>query len=153
LTRKLLLVSVIALLSFIGAWEEAPAVVKVGAGLFVVGDDVSPLGRLVVDVLPLWFVTVSIDVEYWFFSVTSQQLLPFLTASMPLIFRVAVGIAPIVVISSQGIGLVPDTFAVKGGLEVPVGPLGIFGEALVLVSSHDVYSDGYYLAFGVTLGF
>ena len=118
-----------------------------------VGNGFAPLGRVVMDVLPLIFVTLSVDVEYWLFSSSSQQLLPFLTASMPLIFRATVGAAPIVSISSQGIGLVPHTLAVKGGLEVPVGPLGIFGEALFLVSSQDVFSDGVYLAFGVTLGF
>jgi hypothetical protein len=118
-----------------------------------VGNGFAPLARVVVDVLPLLFVTLSLDAEYWLFSASSQQLLPFLTASMPLIFQATVGIAPIISVGSQGIGLVPRTLAVKGGLGVPVGPLGIFGEALFLVSYQDVYSDGLYLAFGVTLGF
>ncbi len=143
----------IVLLSLVGSSQEASALLRVGAGVAFVGDGFTPLGRVVVDVLPLLFVTVSLDAEYWLFSVGSQQLLPFLTANMPLIFRATAGIAPIVTISSQGIALVPHTLAVKGGLEVPVGPLGIFGEALFLVSSRDVYSDGFYVAVGVTLGF
>ncbi len=137
-----------------GAWgaEEAGAFVRVGAGLAVVGDSFAPLGRVVVDVLPLWFITLSVDAEYWLFSASSHQLLPFMALSLPLIFPVTLGAAPIVTLSSQGVGVVPATLAIKGGLGLFVGPFGVFGEMLVIVSAPQSFVDGIFFAAGVTVG-
>lgn len=140
---------------------DVSASLRAGAGIASVGGGLAPLGRVAVDLLPLSFFTLSVDAEYWFFSLGSQQLLPFfalgMSVSMPWILQATVGMAPVVsILPSQGIkgiSVVPHTLVVKAGLEVPAGPLGIFGEALFLVSASDAYSDGAFFALGVTLEF
>lgn len=129
------------------------AFLRVGGGVGLVGGGIAPVGRVVLDVLPLWFLTLSIDVEYWIFSASSQQLLPFIALTMPLIFHTTVGAAPILSLSAKGVGLVQDTLALKGGLGVFVGPLGLFSEALFLVSASEAFVNGTFFAFGITVGF
>ncbi|OGF56873.1 MAG: hypothetical protein A2Z21_08855 [Candidatus Fraserbacteria bacterium RBG_16_55_9] len=146
----------IIFLGLTGMPEDTSASIRAGVGVASVGSGFAPLGRVAVDILPLGFLTLSVDAEYWFFSLGSQQLLPFFAASMsvstPLTVQATVGMAPVVSISPQ-IGVVPRTLIVRAGLEMPVGSLGIFGEVLFLVSSSDAYSDGAFFAFGATLGF
>jgi len=130
---------------------EAFGLVRVGGGVGLIDAGLVPMGRLVIDVLPLWFITLSLDTEYWLISADRHRLLPFVALSSPLIFHATVGAAPLVTISSQGLGL-PGALALKGGLEVFIGPLGLFGEGLFFVSSREI-SAGPLFALGLTLGF
>lgn len=133
--------------------REAGALIRVGGGLGLVGGEVAPLGRVAFDVLPLVLVTVSFDPELWIFSAGNQQLLPFVTARTALILPVFAGVAPIVTISSQGIGLVSNTLAFKGGVGAPIGPLELFLEGIFIATPIPEVVDGPFLAAGVTLGF
>jgi len=130
---------------------EAEALIRVGGGLVVIEGEFAPLGRVVLDVIPLWFIAVSLDAEYWLLSADHQRLLPFVTLSSPLIFRITVGAAPIVTISPLGIGILPNTLAFKGGVGVPFGPLQLFLEG-VFIAAPEV-AERPFLAAGVMLGF
>ena len=138
---------------FIGPAQEAAALIRVGGGLGLVGGEVALLGRITLDVLPLLLITLSLDPELWVFSAGNQQLLPFVTARMSLILSVFVGVAPIVTISSQGIGLVSNTLAFKGGVGAPIGPLELFAEGIFIATPFPEVVNGLFLAAGVTLGF
>lgn len=110
------------------------------------------MGRLVIDVLPLWFIALSLDIEYWLISSDNHRLLPFVTLSSPLIFHAMVGAAPIVTISPQGVAL-SEALALKGGIGVFIGPLGLFGEGLITISAPQGPPLEPFFALGLTLGF
>jgi hypothetical protein len=139
-------------LGLIGTFGEVSALIRVGGGVGFVEEGLAPLGRMVLEVIPLWFIALSLDVEYWFLPAEGQWLLPFVALSSPLIFHATVGAAPIVTISPQGVGL-SDALALKGGIEVFIGPLGLFGEGLLFISSSEEISAGPFFAVGATLGF
>jgi hypothetical protein len=143
----------VVLCSFIVPVQEAGALIRVGGGLGLVGGEVAPLGRVTLDVLPLVLVTLSFDPELWIFSAGNQQLLPFVTVRTALILNVFVGVAPIVTISAQGIGLVSNTLAFKGGVGAPIGPLEVFVEGIFIATPIPEIVNGPFLAAGVTLGF
>jgi len=133
--------------------EETPALMRVGGGLGYVEAEFVPMGRLVIDVLPLWFIALSLDTEYWLISADRHWLLPFVTLSSPLIFHVKVGAAPVVTISPQGLAWVPGALAFKGGIEVFMGPLGLFGEGLLMIATLQTLPLEPFFAAGLTLGF
>ena len=112
---------------------EVRALVRVGGGVGFVGGEAAPVGRVVLDVLPLWFIALSLDVEYWLLP-DRGELLPFLTASTTLILQATLGAGPLLAfrladeerkIALQGVGL-------KAGIGTALGPLGLFAEAIVL---------------------
>lgn len=113
----------------------------------------APLGRVVLDVVPLWFIALSLDVEYWLLSADEGWLLPFVTLSSPLIFHITVGAAPIVMISPLSVEVVPNALAFKGGVGVPFGPLQLFLEGVFIATAVAEVMDGPFLAAGVMLGF
>ena len=137
-----------------GILHDASGAIRVGGGLGLIGGELTPFGRIVLEVFPLLLVTLSLDLEYWVFSASSQQLLPFVTVSMPLIFKASVGFAPILSISTQGISLIAGTLAIKGNVGALIGPLELFAETILLASpAQQVLLDGPFLAAGVMLGF
>jgi hypothetical protein len=138
----------------VGILHDASGAIRVGGGLGLIDGELTPFGRMVLDILPLLLVTFSLDFEYWVFSANSQQLLPFVTVSMPLIFKASVGFAPILTISTQGVSLIAGTLAIKGNIGALIGPLELFMETILLASpAQQGLLDGPFLAAGVTLGF
>lgn len=133
--------------------------VRVGGGAGVVGDGAAPMGRLAVEVLPLWFVNVAIDTEVWLVPDGGPWIMPFLTVSTPILFKATVGVAPLVEFSKGRASIPPSVAALKAGVSAPVGPLELFGEAIFFVlpgaGVPDELSDlgRPVFAFGATLGF
>lgn len=133
--------------------------VKVGAGAGVVGNEGAPVGRLAIDVLPLWFITTAIDTEVWLIPDGGPWLIPFLTVSAPLLFEATVGIAPLIDLREPSEFMPPSVAALKAGVSAPVGPLALFGEAIFFVSPTEGVPTSVaelgrpIFAFGVTIEF
>lgn len=133
--------------------------VKVGAGAGVIGNEGAPVGRLAIDILPLWFITAAIDTEVWLVPDGGPWLMPFLTVSAPLLFEASVGIAPLIDLREPSESVPPSVAALKAGVSAPVGPLALFGEAIFFVApSEEVPTSVAELgrpnfAFGVTVEF
>lgn len=137
----------------------ADAGIRVGGGAGVIGDEAAPMARAAFDVLPLWFITVAVDAEVWLTPSDGPWLMPFLTVSMPVLFKATVGVAPLIEVAGGATSFPPSVAALKAGISAGVGPLELFGEALFFVSPGagiptSVEELGRPIfAFGVTLGF
>lgn len=116
-------------LALAGLSVDASAFVRVGGGLGVMGNEFVPLARLILDV-PLWFLTISLDTEFWLHPGGQRWLLPFVVVSAPLILQTSLGLAPFIALSAQGVSLATSGVVLKGGIGTALGPLGLFGEAL-----------------------
>lgn len=131
---------------------EALALVRVGGGVGFLGEGmgIAPLGRIAFDLLPLWFIAFSVDVEYWLLP-DRGELLPFLTLSTTMIWRATVGAAPVLTISGEGLSV---EWALKAGLGASLGPIGLFAETLFFLLGSELDLSGELrLAVGATLGF
>lgn len=150
---------VLVIVSLVGFVVPSEAGVRVGGGMGIVADERAPMGRLVVDILPLWFIAVSLDTEIWLRSRDQQWLFPFATVSTPLIFQATVGVAPFIARSSEGVAVAANTAVLKGGLGTAVGPLGLFGEVLFFIAPSEGVPESIpelgrpIFAVGLTIGF
>lgn len=139
---------------------EGLALIRVGGGVGLVGEERAPMGRIVLDVLPLWFLALSLDVEYWHLP-DRGELLPFVSVSTTVIWQATVGAAPVLAISEGGLSMDAGLeWAFKAGLGASLGPVGLFAEALFLTGSAlargpalDPSQGELRFAVGVTLGF
>ena len=141
---------------------EALALVRVGGGVGIMGEEMAPMGRIALDLLPLWFITFSVDVEYWLLP-DRGELLPFVTLSTTMIWQATVGAAPVLAISEGGLSMPMDSgleWALKAGLGASLGPVGLFAEALLFTRSvfglgpePDLSQGELRFAVGATLGF
>lgn len=154
--NRLVLVSLgmgIVLLGLVSLSVDASTRVQVGGGAAPFGDGFVPFGRVTVDLLSFDFGTVGAAAEFWYIAGDSQWLYPFVTFTAPVIFEPSLGLAPIIDISSQGIELISIALALKGSAAIYLGPLGLFGEALTLVSPQYGFSGIFLFNIGLTLGF
>ena len=133
--------------------DKALARIHVGVGMGSMGEDFVPLGRVVVDVFDLGIGVLAIDAEYWFIAAGSQWLFTFATFKFPVLFEPVLGVAPIISVSAQDIGLVTVAFAVKGGIGLSLGPWGLFGETILFVSPTYGFSDEPSFTLGLSLSF
>ena len=143
----------IACLGLLLLGVDASARIQLGGGMASLGESFVPFGRVAIDVLPLGFATVAVDAEYWFITGSSQWLFPFATFSFPLILQPSLGVAPIVSISSVGIRLGTIAFALKGGIGLSLGPLGLFAEAILNISPQFGFSKATLFTLGLALSF
>lgn len=154
--------AVAVLVGLIGAMLMASAGeagVRVGGGAGLIGDEAAPMGRIAVDILPLWFVTAAIDTEVWLVPNGDLWAIPFLTLSAPLLFKATVGVAPLIEVAGGEVAFPPSVAALKAGVSAGVGPFELFGEAMFFVLPGGGLPESVaelgrpIFAFGVTLGF
>lgn len=149
----------VGLLTAMAVAPTGDAEVKIGAGAGVIGNEGAPVARLAIDVLPLWFITAAMDTEVWLVPDGGPWLMPFLTVSAPLLFEATVGVAPLFDLREPRESVPPSVAALKAGVNAPVGPLALFGEAIFFISPGEGVPSSVaelgrpIFAFGVTIEF
>jgi len=107
---------------------EALGLVRVGGGVGFVDGETALVGRVILDVLPLWFIALSLDAEYWHLP-DRGELLPFLSVSTTVLARVTLGAGPLLALADGGVGF--QGLGLKAGIGTALGPLGLFAEGIL----------------------
>lgn len=152
-----LLLAVLGALALPFPSPEAMGLLRIGGGIGFVDEERAPVGRMIWDALPLWFIALSLDVEYWSLA-DRHELMPFATLSTTFIGQVTVGAAPVLAISREDLPRLDLRWALKAGLGTSLGPLGVFVESLYVTGSAlefapDLSRGKLRFVVGATLGF
>jgi hypothetical protein len=140
--------------------SDALGLLRVGGGVGFADGGPAPIGRIALEVLPLLLVALSLDVEYWRL-LGRDELLPFLTMSARLILGAELGIGAVLALpgpETEG-GVRLRGPALKAGMGVFLGPLGLFAETLLLPAGDGPLAPPLRptgelrFALGITLGF
>jgi len=151
-------VALVFLLAISLSSGEGLALVRVGGGVGFVGEEIAPMGRVVLDVLPLWFIALSLDVEYWHLP-DRGELLPFVSVSTTVIVQATLGAGPLLALAEGGGGVGLQGLGLKAGIGTVLGPLGLFAETVLLPRADAPLAPplrlqgGLRFAVGLTLGF